>query len=241
MSYPYNLNTRFITGRFDDAYEDSQGQVKVRPREGYVYVTPFHDKIKILDESVVVDLYELQRQRVPMVDGRFTVELPLTDQANMSPSGGWTYRFEFSWDDAVINLPITSDLPDVIDINNYFHMPEHPGVIIEQGLPGADGRGITSITAEGHLATVHYTDGTTSHFGLPEGVGGGVSSWEYEQKTPAKEWVINHNLNRNITACYVLSGTGVGAEQILVPHTITDRNTIVIHHGSSRTGKAILI
>lgn len=249
MSYPYNLQTKIVTGRFDDLYEDVHGQVQTRPREGYVYVTPYYDKIKVLDVNVVVDLYELQRQRVKMVDGLFTVELLVTDQPNISPgpsaTGGWTYKFEFSWEDNYeINLPITTDLPSVIDINDWFSSPEHPGVLITKGDPGEDGldgRGIVSITANGNIATVHYTDGSTSTFGLPGGSGGGVYNYEHVQSNPVADWTIHHNMNRNITSTYVLVGTGIGAEQVQVPYSIIDLNTIVIHHGSACSGKAILI
>ena len=48
--------------------------------------------------------------------------------------------------------------------------------MLGRGAPGPAGRGVVSITAEGVLATVTYTDGTTSTFPLPyvAGEGGGV-------------------------------------------------------------------
>ena len=255
MSYPYNLETKTITGRFADLYQDrGEGEVKTRPREGYVYITPYYDKIKVLDIDTVVDLYELQRQRVKMKNGEFTAEVLVTNQSNISPGAdanghGWTYKFEMSWMDGYeANIPIDADSSEVLDINDYFESPERPGLIVtkgdagEDGQDGADGRGITVITANGPVATIQYTDGTSSTIPLPAGGSGGYQ-YVHNQIAAEKDWVIEHGLNKYITGCFVMYGTNLndtGADQVLANWSHVDENTIIVHHGAACSGRAVI-
>lgn len=252
MSYPYNLQTKTITGNFAYTFFDkTTGEYRAIPREGFVYVTPVHSEIKVLNPSVMVDLYELQRQKVQMNNGTFSVEVLVTDQPGISPAGGWSYKFEMSWMDGYeANIPITSDLSEVIDINDYFDIPETPGIIVTKGDPGEDGqdgedgRSIVSVTSNGPIATIEYSDGTTSTFRLPDSEGGGSYQWIHEQSASQSDWVVEHNLNKYITGCYVIYGTAnlgdPNVDQVLANWSNLDLNTIVIHHGNPCSGKAVL-
>ena len=242
MSYPFNLVTRQVTGKYADFYESPTGDIDVRPKEGFVYITPYYKEIKILESGVVVDLYELENQKIKVgPDGRFHAELLVTNQAGISPSGdesgnGWTYKFTSSWNDYEANIPIDAGTTE-LDINDWFAFPERPGIIVTKGDKGDDGRGIVNVTANGVTATVHYTDNTTSQFTLP---GGSEGSYQYihEQNTAEADWVINHNLGRYITSCFVTYGSS--DEQVFATWTNTSLNTIVVHHGAACSGKAVI-
>lgn len=259
MSYPFNLETKTITGKFADLYKDKNtGEVKRRPKEGFVYITPYYSEVKVLDADTMIDLYDLERQKVKMVDGQFSAEILVTNQPNISPSGdadgqGWTYKFEMSWmQDYVANIPIDSDLPDVIDINDWFVFPERPGLIVTKGDPGEDGqdgadgedgRGIVKITANGAIATIEYTDETTSTIPLPGAGGSGSYQYIHNQSSAEKDWVVEHGLGKYITSCFVIYGTELNnpnTDQVFANWSNIDLNTIIIHHGAACSGQAVL-
>ena len=258
MPYPYDLKTKKVIGHYADTYPDpTTGEQIVRPREGFVYVTPYHSKITVFNaaedgSNVELDLYEYQRQKVKMVDGYFEVEVLVTDQPGISPGAdaenpGWTYKFENSWDAKnPAEIPITENLPETIDITDYFKHPANPGVIITRGDPG---RGIESMTNQGNKVTTTYTDGSTHQFEIPivdmEGV---AIKFQYihMQTNPASEWLVHHNLNRPISSVHVNLGTPGSSEYndlFLCPWEEIDRNTIKIYVGDSysiTSGRAIV-
>lgn len=212
MSYPYNLQTRIVTGRYADFILDTQGNVTARNRSGFVSITPFHEKIKVMPDDVEIDLYNLAPHKVILEDGQFFVEVLVTDQPGINLTG-WTYNFKPSWyNGESINIPIRMSDPAVIDITDFTYSPEDPGVIIdkgEQGEPGEDGRGIVSTTADGNIVTITYTDGTTYSFEIPIlDAGGNLMKYQYVhvQQSPASIWNIQHNLNRPISSVRINLG-----------------------------------
>lgn len=242
MAHPYDLEFKQITGKFSDLVLDPiTGEYKTRPTEGFVYITPAIKDFYVTSVGRRINLDELLPNRVKMNSlGEFTVLLPVVDQPGITPVN-WTYEIKTSWTDSVANIAVTQAMPEVININEYFDDPVLDGQIVTVGPRGENGRGIETITASGTIATVHYTDGTTSQFNIPWGSGGGgFVNYTHVQNDPQQDWTITHNLNRSIAACYVTTGTGVGEEQIYAQYTIKDPNTIVVHHGAACSGKAIL-
>lgn len=258
MPYPYDLQTKKVIGHYADTYPDpTTGEQIVRPREGFVYVTPYHSKILILDaaddgNNVELDLYEYQRQKVQMTDGYFEVEVLVTDQPGISPGAdadnpGWTYKFETSWDrNNAAEIPITNELPETIDITEYFKHPANPGVIITRGDPG---RGIDHMSNVGTLVTTTFTDGETHSFEIPIVDMEGVAikfQYVHMQTNPESVWTVNHNLNRPISSVHVNLGTPGSPEYsdlLLCPWEEVDSNTVLVHVGdsySAGTGRAIV-
>lgn len=170
MAYPAGITSKLVTGTFADFYQDkTDGIIKSRPKKGYVLVSPAPDEIRINATNVIYDLTDLKPQRVAIdVNGTFTFEAIVTDQAGITPNNGWTYKFEPSWGSEVAYIPIRASDPATININQYFGRAEVPGVIEIQG---PTGRGIASITSVGTIATITYTDGSTATFSLPIGDG----------------------------------------------------------------------
>lgn len=172
--YPLGIISRIVTGQYADIYFDrSDQQYKTRPKTGFVYVYPGAKEIRV--DDLIIDLSEVNPQRVPIdEDGVFEFEAIVTDQEDIAPNNGWTYKIVPSWGENTAEVPVLTDGPSEIDITDYFDTVQVPGLIITKGDPG---RGIVEITSSGNVATVHYTDGTTGTFELPlgDGSGGGGS------------------------------------------------------------------
>ena len=272
-NFPYGLETKTITGRYQDSFYNANGEViGSRPREGYVYITPSVDRIRIPDPAadpadpggikvIEIELWEHRNNilRVPMIDGVFEVELLVTEQSKMQPSG-WTYNIKPSWkEEAAINIPITADLDDIVDINQYYELPAESGSIVirgDDGTDGDDGRGIVSMEVEpgGTVALIRYTDGTTSELILPIiGAGGQTVKLNHvhEQNNPEQEWFVQHDMNRSISSVRVDFETEGGNgwnDLILCPWKEIDLNSIVIYvtdstpgpFGTAASGRAIV-
>lgn len=173
--YPSEISSKIITGQYQEIYFDrSDGLYKTRPKRGWIYVYPAVTEIRIDENNLIYDLSEIDPQRVPVdEDGWFEFEAIVTDQPGITPNNGWTYRIVPSWGEQIANVPILTTTETTININQFFGAEEVPGYIITKGDTGI---GITNVTSAGNLATVHYTDGSTSTFELPIGDGTGGST-----------------------------------------------------------------
>jgi len=173
MSYPDGVETKILTGKYAELFYNRQtNQVENTPTEGWVYLFPAALEIKI--DDVIYSLEELNPMRVRLEsDGSFQAEVIITDQDGILPNNGWTYKVVTSWGEQSANVPILTDMPDPIDMSDFFETVEVPGMIVTKGDPGVS---ITNITAVNTTATVHYSDGSTTTFELP--VGSGITTWE---------------------------------------------------------------
>lgn len=172
--YPDGIESRTITGKYADMYFDQAlGEYKTRPKKGFVYIYPAVTEIKLLATNEIIDLDAISPQRVPIdVNGEFTFDAIVTNQSAIIPNNSWTYKLVPSWGEKEANLPISAGT-GMIDVNEYIDAEVVPGYIITKGDPGV---GVETITSAGNLATVHYTDGSTSTFELPIGDGTGGST-----------------------------------------------------------------
>src|SRR5574338_225586 len=169
MPYPLGIDTKTVVGHYAEIYYDKiLGQYLQRPKNAFVYVYPAVTEVLI--DNTILDLSELSPQRIPVdTNGNFSVEVITTDQNGLEPNNGWTYRFKPSWNESDSFISPVSSLTSPIEMSDYFNAKPVEGVITTRG---NDGRGIITITADGTIATVHYTDTTTSTFDLPVGEGG---------------------------------------------------------------------
>lgn len=240
-----SLQYKTITGRFRDVYIDvATGEQRSRPTEGQIRIRPSVKDILFEGELINLDEHTWPRI-VQMQDGTFTADLIVTDQPGINPTA-WTYNVKPSWTNLEVNLSITSDMPDIIDIDDLLPLPESGGVIITKGDPG---RGIESMEAVGNILTVYYTDGGTDTIEIPIIDAGGVTikyNYVHTQMNPSEIWTVQHNLNRVISSVRVNLGTP-GSEEYgdlqLCPWEEIDLNTIKVYvgaFGSNTSGRAII-